>query len=56
MYGRLFAAAGAAGQTSRARLADMLIAATAAAHGLPVYTRNPEDLRALKRIVQVIAI
>ncbi|HVL59489.1 MAG TPA: type II toxin-antitoxin system VapC family toxin [Burkholderiaceae bacterium] len=56
MYGRLFAAARAAGQTSRARLADMLIAATAAAHGLPVYTRNPEDLRALKRIVQVIAI
>jgi predicted nucleic acid-binding protein len=36
MYGRLFAAARAAGQTSRSRLADLLIAPTAAANSLPV--------------------
>ncbi len=53
LYGRLFAAARAAGQTSRSRLADLLIAATAAAHGLPVYTRNPADFDALKAIITV---
>jgi predicted nucleic acid-binding protein len=53
-YGRMFAAARAAGQSSRSRLADMLIAATAAANCLPLYTRNAADFRALKRIVEVI--
>src|SRR6267154_934128 len=48
MYGRVFAAARAAGQSCRARLADLLIASTAAANGLPVYTRNPSDFAALK--------
>jgi predicted nucleic acid-binding protein len=36
MYGRVFAAARAAGQSSRARLAGLLIASTAAANGLPL--------------------
>lgn len=40
-YGRMFAAARAAGQSSRSRLADLLIASTAAANSLPLYTRNP---------------
>ncbi|MGC1523665.1 MAG: type II toxin-antitoxin system VapC family toxin [Steroidobacteraceae bacterium] len=56
MYGRMFAAARAAGQSSRARLADLLIASTAAANGLPLYTRNPSDFDALKRILKVISI
>jgi len=56
LYGRMFAAARAAGQTSRSRLADLLIAATAAASGLPVYTRNPSDFDALKAIVTVVAV
>ena len=55
-YGRLFAASRAAKQTSRSRLADLLIAATAAAAGLPVYTRNPSDFEALKPIIEVIAV
>jgi predicted nucleic acid-binding protein len=50
-YGRMFAAAGAAGQTSRARLADLLIASTRAANSLPLYTRNPSDFDALKSII-----
>ncbi|MDZ7752464.1 MAG: type II toxin-antitoxin system VapC family toxin [Gammaproteobacteria bacterium] len=54
MYGRVFAATRAAGRTSRARLADLLIAATAAANGLPLYTRNPSDFIALDRLVNVI--
>ena len=56
MYGRMFAAARAAGHSSRARLADLLIASTAAASGLPLYTRNPCDFDALKRILKVISI
>lgn len=56
MYGRVFAAARAAGQSSRARLADLLIASTAAANGLPLYTRNPADFSGLKRIVKVVKI
>jgi predicted nucleic acid-binding protein len=56
MYGRLFAAARAAGQSSRARFADLLIASTAAANGLPLYTRNASDFSALKRIVRVIEV
>ena len=56
MYGRMFAAARASGQTSRTRLADLLIASTAAANGLPLYTRNSADFEALKRILKVISV
>lgn len=56
MYGRMFAAARAAGQASRSRLADLLIASTAAANGLPVYTRNPSDFDALKAIIKVVRV
>lgn len=53
IYGRLFAAAKASGRSPRARLADLLIAATAAANGLPLYTRNPGDFAAFEPIVSV---
>ena len=56
VYGRMFAAARAAGRSSRSRFADLLIASTAAANNLPIYTRNPDDFRALKEIVKVIAL
>lgn len=56
MYGRVFAAARAAGQSSRARVADLLIASTAAANGLPLYTRNPSDFSSLKRILKVVKV
>src|SRR5580692_3144815 len=55
-YGRLFAAARAAGQTSRSRPADLLIASTAAANSLPLYTRNASDFKALKTIIKVVRI
>jgi len=56
MYGRMFAAARASGQSSRARLADLLIASTAAANGLPLYTRNAADFEALKRHLKVVSV
>jgi hypothetical protein len=55
-YGRVFAAARAAGRSSRARFADLLIASTAAANGLALYTRNPDDFVGLEDIVTVIAV
>ncbi|MCY4453569.1 MAG: hypothetical protein OXC01_16635 [Immundisolibacterales bacterium] len=52
--GRVFADTRAAGRTSRTRLADLLIAAKAAARGLPLNTRNPGDLLGLDGIDQVV--
>jgi predicted nucleic acid-binding protein len=43
-YGRIYASVVAAGRKARGRRAvDLLIAATALAHNLPLYTRNPDD-------------
>jgi len=43
-YGRIYAAVISAGRKAPGRRAvDLLIAATAMAAGLPLYTRNPED-------------
>ncbi len=55
-YGRVFAAVRAAGRTSRSRLADLLIASTAIANELAIYTRNPSDFRALEKIVDIVAL
>ena len=52
-YGLVFAATRRAGRTSRARLADLLIAATALANELPVYTRNPSDFAGLQELLQI---
>ena len=49
--GRLFATLKGSGRTARSRFADLLIAATALAHGLPLYTRNPKDLRDVTHVV-----
>lgn len=56
MYGRIFVAVRAAGRAPRARLADLLIASTAASHTLPIYTRNPSDFKALGRLVKIVGI
>ncbi len=56
MYGRIFATTRAAGRSSRARLADLLIASTAAANGLPLYTRNPSDFAVLGQLLTITAL
>jgi predicted nucleic acid-binding protein len=52
-YGRLAAAVVAVGRTPRARMADLLIAATAAAHDAILWTRNPADLAGLEQLVTI---
>jgi predicted nucleic acid-binding protein len=57
-YGRVYASVLAAGRKARGRRAvDLLIAATALAHELPLYTQNPDDFAHLDglRVVAVAA-
>lgn len=55
-YARVFAAIRATGRSSRPRVADLLIAATAAANDLPLYTRNPSDFVGLDKVLKVIGL
>lgn len=56
-YGRIYAAIAAVGRKARGRRAvDMLIAATALASGLPLYTCNPNDFDGLRDILEIVAV
>lgn len=56
-YGRVFAAVTASGRNARgARAVDLLIAATALAAGLPLYTRNGRDFEALDDLITVVVV
>jgi predicted nucleic acid-binding protein len=53
-YGRICAAIAAGGRKARGRRAvDLFIAATALAERLPLYTRNPDDFRAMGQLLDV---
>lgn len=55
-YGRVYSAVVASGRKARgARAIDLLIAAVACSRGLPLYTRNPEDFRAIEHLVDIVA-
>ena len=56
-YGRVFSAVTAAGRKARgARAVDLLIAATALAAGVPLYTRNGDDLGAVHDLVEMVVL
>lgn len=52
-YGRLAAAVALAGQQPRARIADLLIAATAVSQQATLWTRNAKDLIGLEGLVEI---
>lgn len=54
-YGQIYAAVVTQGRKARgARSVDLLIAATALAHRIPLYTLDAEDLRGVEALVQVV--
>jgi hypothetical protein len=56
-YGRVYAAVITAGRKARGRRAtDLLIAATAVAADLPLYTRNPSDFAGLADLIEIVTI
>jgi predicted nucleic acid-binding protein len=55
-YGRLAAAVVAVGRQPQPRAMDLLIAATAHAHGARLYTRNPADLVGADELLEVVAV
>lgn len=56
-YGRVFAAVVVTGRKARGRRAtDLLIAATAVAADLPLYTRNPDDFAGLAALLDIVAV
>jgi tRNA(fMet)-specific endonuclease VapC len=52
-FGRVAAQLRASGRKTGARAYDALIAATAVANGLPVYTRNPDDFSGIDALTVV---
>jgi predicted nucleic acid-binding protein len=54
-YAHVYAAAVVSGRKPRGgRAVDLMIAATALAHDLPLYTMNAKDLRGLDHLIEVI--
>ncbi|SEF28655.1 hypothetical protein SAMN05421837_104257 [Amycolatopsis pretoriensis] len=55
-YGTLVALTVAAGRSPRPRRMDLMIAAIASVHGLPLYTRNAKDFRGLESLLEVVEV
>jgi toxin FitB len=47
---------GGGDRSPRARLMDVLIAATAHVHDARLYTRNPKDFEGIDALVQVVSV
>src|SRR3984957_10020981 len=56
-YGRIYAAVVATGRKARGpRAVDLLIAATALAADVPLYTRNVDDFRGLEHLLTIVGV
>ena len=56
-YGGVYAAIAAAGRKARgARAVDLMIAATALAHDLPLFTMNAKDFRGLEELLEIVVV
>ncbi|WP_263167841.1 type II toxin-antitoxin system VapC family toxin [Streptomyces sp. SCSIO ZS0520] len=56
VYGRVCAAVVAAGRKPRGRVVDLMIASTAIAEGLPLFTTNPADFTGLSELLTVVPV
>lgn len=56
IYGRVAAAVIGAGRKPRGRLADLMIASTAIAEGLPLFTTNPKDFVGLDALLAIVPV
>lgn len=56
LYGQICAAVRAAGRRPLSRASDLMIAATAASNGLPLYTSSPDDFKGAEGLVEVVAV
>ncbi|MFT3822157.1 MAG: type II toxin-antitoxin system VapC family toxin [Rubrivivax sp.] len=56
VFGRISAAVADAGRSPRRRATDLMIAAVAAAQGLPLFTTNPGDFAGLEGIVDLVPV
>jgi predicted nucleic acid-binding protein len=56
IYGRVTAAVIAAGRKPRRRIADLMIAATAIAEDLPLFTTNPDDFTGLEHLLIIVPV
>ena len=56
-YGRIYAAIASIGRKARGpRAVDLLIAATALAANLPLYTRNVDDFRGIEHLLTIVGV
>ncbi len=55
-YGQLAAAVAITGRQPRSRVMDLMIAATAHAHGARLYTRNAGDLVGIEHLIEIVAV
>jgi len=54
-HSEIYAAVTAVGRRPRgARIVDLMIASTALAHRLPLYTLNPKELRGLEPLIEIV--
>jgi predicted nucleic acid-binding protein len=56
IYGQVSAATIAIGCKPRPRVADLMIASTAVAESLPLFTTNPDDFRGLDHLLEVVPV
>ncbi|MFD8261691.1 type II toxin-antitoxin system VapC family toxin [Streptomyces griseoluteus] len=56
IYGRICAAVVSAGRKPPRRVADLMIAAVAAAEGLPLFTTNPDDFKGLDDLITIVPV
>jgi toxin FitB len=55
-YGQLAAVVAGTGRQPRSRVMDLVIAATAHAHGARLYTRNARDLVGVEHLIEIVAV